>query len=147
VVTDLVEGHHDFWKKSKEELATLLENSGVKKDMLEKDIDEFMVSISKDLKASLPRRVDALTILDSLKIEKKSFKYEYLILESDKIQNPQSFQTVMEKLLKAKACSDLFSVYLLKNGVVISHNYRDKIDNRLLASVKIKDCQALSSKE
>jgi hypothetical protein len=42
---------------------------------------------------------------------------------------------------------DFFSVYLMKNGVVISHNYRDKVDNRLLASVKIKDCQALSSKE
>jgi len=144
VVTDLVEGHNNLWKKSKEELATLLEDSGVKKDILEKGIDEFMAFISKDLKASLPRKVDALTLLNSVKVDEKSFKYEYLILESDKIKNPQSFQAVMEKLLKVKSCNDLFSLYLLKNGVVISHNYRDKIDNRLLASVEIKDCNDIS---
>jgi len=136
--------HNNLWKKSKEELATLLEDSGVKKDILEKGIDEFMAFISKDLKASLPRKVDALTLLNSVKVDEKSFKYEYLILESDKIKNPQSFQAVMEKLLKVKSCNDLFSLYLLKNGVVISHNYRDKIDNRLLASVEIKDCNDIS---
>jgi len=146
VVTDFVEGHNDFWKRSKKELATLLEDAGVKKDILERDINEVMEFVYKDLKASLPRRVDRLTILDSVKIEKTSFKYEYIILEREQIQNPKTFQKAMKKVLKVKSCNDLFSVYLLKNGVVISHSYRDKIDNTLLARIEIKDCNDIPIK-
>jgi len=147
IVTDFVNVTNDFWSgKSKKELALLLEYAGVKKNILKKDINAFMEFIYKDLQSSLPERIDELTILDSVKVEEKSFKYEYFILESEKIKNLKGFQIGMEKLLKVKACSDLFSVYLLKNGVVIFHNYRDKIDNKLLASIEIKDCNDIATK-
>jgi len=146
IVTDFVNATNDFWKRSKKELAEQLIYSGIKKDILEKDMQGFMEFIYNGLQSSLPRKIDALTILDSLKIEEKSFTYEYLILERDKIENLKLFQTGMEKLLKVRSCQDLFSVYLLKNGVVISHNYRDKIDNKLLSRIEIKDCNDIPIK-
>ena len=146
IVTDFVKVTNDFWKKSKKELALHLSYLGIKKNILEKDINVFMEFIYKDLQSSLPTKIDELTILDSVKIDKKSFKYEYLILERDKIENLKAFQVDMEKLLKMRSCHDLFSVYLLKNSVIIFHNYRDKIDNKLLASIEIKDCNDIATK-
>jgi len=146
IVTDFLRVSNYFWRKSKKELALQLRYSGIKKNILDKDIDGFMEFIYNDWQSSLPKKIDELTILNSVKVEDKSFNYEYFILKSDKLENLKLFQLKMEKVLKVRSCNDLFSVYLLKNGVMISHSYRDKIDNTLLARIEIKDCNDISIK-
>ena len=117
-----------------------MESSGLKKNILEKDIESLMDIAFKNMKASLPRKVDEITILDSVVVKEKSLKYKYSILRDNNINDLKEFQKTMQSLLQTRTCNDLFSVYLLKCGVVISHSYRDNIDKSLLADVEIRDC-------
>lgn len=147
IVTKIINVPNYFWKKSKKELALSLESIGIKKAMLEKDISSLINIVYKDMKASLPIKIDKITILNLITVKEKSLTYEYSILKNNSIKDLKEFQKNMESNVKIETCNNLFAVYILKHGVEILHIYRDKIDNSLLVNIKIKDCQTLSKGE
>ena len=140
VATKIVNVSNNFWEKSEKELEFLLESSGLKKNILEKNNKSLMDIAFTNMKASLPSKVDEITILNSVVVKEKSLKYKYSILRDNNINDLKEFQKTMQSLLQTRTCNDLFSVYLLKRGVVISHSYIDNIDKSLLADVEIRDC-------
>ena len=140
MVTNVVDTSNKFWAKNREELATLLVYSGVKREILEHNMTTVMRILYGTTKEALPLSVDDVTRWDNIIIDENAFTYEYTVLENSKIENLEHFKKVMKQNIKKNFCNDLLSVYLLKNGVTITSLYRYELDKKLLLKTEVSNC-------
>ena len=111
-------------------------------DIKEKDIPCAVEFIAEALNASVPTRIDKMTILTSLKSYENTLEYNYRLENLPKKINKEIAEKKMSSALKNANCTTPKVIKMINMGIKLKHTYYDE-DNKFMFSVDVnkKDCE------